>query len=401
MADSRTGKDTTILAPAVPTLRFNYPFWTRLCFCRFKQTYNIYMKLLKILAFPFALLYGLLTTIRNKLFDWSILKERKYNIPIIGVGNLSTGGTGKTPHVEYLIKILKSGFKVAALSRGYKRETKGFQIAKPFSQVKDVGDEPLQISLKHPDAVVAVCKKRREGIKKIINKFPNNQAIILDDVFQHRYVKPGLNILLTDYHRIFTENYILPTGNLREFRWNAKRADAIVVTKTPGVFSPLDRKLILKDLSKYKVDNVFFSYIKYGDWEPFSDAAKKEREQKAKTIFLITGIANPVPLEEHLKRSCLDLKTFRFPDHYQFKEVDIRKIVQKYQETFSGSKTIVTTEKDMMRLRGKNFRKLLKNIPVYYIPIEVDFHNDDKENFNQMVKNFVQTFYEENKPTGR
>lgn len=350
------------------------------------------MKILRILLFPIAMLYGLVTALRNKLFDWGILSERTFDHPLIGIGNLSTGGTGKTPHIEYLIGLLKTKYRVATLSRGYKRKSKGFQLAKPFSKVRDVGDEPLQIYLKHPDANIAVCNSRREGIQKIIKSIPGNQVILLDDVYQHRYIKPGLNILLTDYHKIFTDNFMLPTGNLREFRSNAQRADAIVVTKTPSVFSPLDRKIILKDLEKYNIKNVFFSYIKYGEWKPITPTAEKNNMQEAKTIFMFTGIANPVPLEEHLKRSCLDLKTFRFSDHYQFKESDIRSIIHKYRETFSGTKAILTTEKDSMRLRDPAIKKLIKSLPVYYLPIEVDFHEKDKEKFDQMVWDYMATF---------
>ncbi len=351
------------------------------------------MNFFRILLFPLSLLYGSIIWLRNKFFDWGVIPSRSFDHPLIGIGNLSTGGTGKTPHIEYLIQLLKPFFRVATLSRGYKRKTRGFKYAGPKSRVRDIGDEPLQMWLKHPDTYVAVCENRKKGVKKILNANPDNEVILLDDVFQHRYVKPGLNILLTDYHRIFTRNYVLPTGNLREFRHGVKRADALVVTKTPGVFSPLDRKLILDELSPYKIKNIFFSYIKYGKWIPVNKKAKEARMREAKTIFLLTGIANPVPLGEHLKRLCTDLKIFRFSDHHQFTSKDLEKISNKFNETFSGSKAIITTEKDSMRLRNPELIKILEDIPVYYVPIEVDFHQSDKKAFNKMVMDYMKRQY--------
>ncbi len=351
------------------------------------------MNFLRIILFPLALLYGLITLLRNKFFDWGILPSNSYPHPIIGIGNLSTGGTGKTPHIEYLISLLKQKYSVATISRGYKRKTRGYLEVNARSTVKQVGDEPLQMCLKHPDILVTVSESRNKAIKRIKDQHPKNQVILLDDSFQHRYVKPGLNILLTDYHKIFTKNYVLPTGNLREFRMGAKRSDILIVTKTPSVFSPLDRKLILKDLEKYGIKNIFFSYIKYGKWMPVTNFARTEKLQKAKTIFLITGIANPIPLGEYLKRLCTDLKVFQFADHHQFTEKELSEFVNKYHETYSGSKAIVTTEKDSMRLRSPGLSRILTNLPVYYVPIEVEFHQEDKKHFDNLVVDYVEKHY--------
>ncbi len=351
------------------------------------------MNVIRIILFPVSLLYGCITHLRNKFFDWGILPSKSFDHPVIGVGNLSTGGTGKTPHIEYLIGLLKGRFKVATLSRGYKRKTRGYQVANAQSTVTQIGDEPLQIFLKHPGIHVAVCASRRKGIKRIIREKPSNQVILLDDAFQHRYVKPGLNILLTDYHKIFTHNYMLPTGNLREFRQGAQRADALIVTKTPSVFSPLDKKLILTELEKYKIKDIFFSYIKYGNWVPVTNYARTEKLQKAKTIFLITGIANPTPLAEHLKRLCSELKVFKFADHHQFTIKELDSFVNSFRETYSGNKVIITTEKDSMRLRKPELSNIIKNLPVYYVPIEVDFHEQDKVRFNKMVLDYMESFY--------
>ncbi len=351
------------------------------------------MNVIRILLFPFALLYGCIIHLRNKFFDWGILPSQSFDKPIIAIGNLSTGGTGKTPHVEYLAGLLKSRFKVAILSRGYKRKTRGYHVAGAQSTVSQVGDEPLQIYLKHPETHVAVCASRRKGIKHIIKEKPSNQVILLDDAFQHRYVKPGLNILLTDYHKIFTKNYMLPTGNLREFRSGAQRADALIVTKTPNVFSPLDKKIILEDLEKYNIKNIFFSYIKYGKWVPLTNYAKTEKLQKAKTIFLITGIANPTPLAEHLKRLSTELKVFKFADHHQFTVKELDTFVSSFRETYSGNKVIITTEKDSMRLRKPELANIIKNLPVYYVPIEVDFHEQDKARFNKLILDYMEEYY--------
>lgn len=350
------------------------------------------MNILRILLLPVSLIYGIITWLRNKLFDWGILPSRSYKHALIGVGNLSTGGTGKTPHIEYLIRLLKPQRNLATLSRGYKRKTRGFQIAGPASKASDIGDEPLQLYTRYPEITVAVCENRRTGIQKILDQKPENEAILLDDVFQHRYVKPGLNILLTDYHKIFTRNYPIPSGNLREFRSGVRRADALVITKTPCVFSPLDRKLILEEISKYGIKKVFFSFIKYGHWIPITPAAKEEKAKKAKTIFLVSGIANPTPLAEHLKRTCTELKIFSFADHYQFTASDLEKIKEKFFTTYSGSKVIITTEKDSMRLREPALQEVIKNIPVYYLPIEVEMHREDKTAFDSMVLDFVKRF---------
>jgi tetraacyldisaccharide 4'-kinase len=348
------------------------------------------MDAFRILLLPVSLLYGGVTWVRNKCFDWGILSSQVFDHPIISVGNLSMGGTGKTPHIEYLISLLKKKYQLAILSRGYMRKTKGYQVVGKKSDVSQAGDEPLQIFRKHPDTKVAVCEDRRTGIKMILKESPGNKVILLDDAFQHRYVKPGLNIMLTDYHKIFTKNFMLPTGNLREFKGGAKRADALIVTKTPTVFSPLDRKIILKDLNKYNIRNIYFSFIKYGDWIPFTEAARIQKCQKAKTIFLLTGIANPTPLAEHLKRLCIDLKIFKFSDHHQFSEKEILNVIATYTETFGKNKVIITTEKDSMRLDNPLLKPLLNNLPLYYVPIEIDFHEDDKEKFDKLVFNYIE-----------
>lgn len=343
------------------------------------------MAILRIFLYPFSLLYGLGVYCRNKMFDWGILKSVCFDVPVIGVGNLSTGGTGKTPQVEYLIELLSKDYKIAVLSRGYKRKTKGFVIAQPGKDAKAVGDEPLQIHKNYPDILVAVCEKRVEGINKLLELHPEIELIILDDSFQHRYVKPRLNILLTDYYKLFNYNFLLPCGNLREPKSQAKRADILVVTKTPAIFSPLDRKIILKRVSRYKTKNIFFSYINYKKWEPLTEAAEKFAKGKSKTIFLLTGIANPSALEEKLKTQCEELICYNYRDHHSFQPAELQKLKDRFKNTLSASKVVITTQKDAMRLQKPELMEVLNDIPVYILPIQTEFHKEDKKAFDDYV----------------
>jgi tetraacyldisaccharide 4'-kinase len=347
------------------------------------------MGILRIILYPFSLLYGLGILIRNKFFDWGILKSTSFSIPVIGVGNLSTGGTGKTPHVEYLIELLQSDYKIAVLSRGYKRKTKGFYIVNDKSTVLEVGDEPLQMSKNYPEIIVAVDEKRVHGIESLQKTHPDVDLIILDDSFQHRYVTPKLNILLTDYYKMFHNNYLLPSGNLREPRSQAKRADALIISKTPEVFSPLDRKLIMKRVSSYKAKNIFFSYIQYKEWNPITEPARKLTKCKVKTIFLLTGIANPSALEEYLKRKCDELICFHYSDHYNFKASNLEKLKEKFNNTFSKSKIIITTQKDAMRLQKAELVEVIKDLPIFTIPMNINFHEKDKKAFDEFVKKSI------------
>ncbi len=348
------------------------------------------MGILRLLLFPFCLVYGFITWVRNKLFDWGILPSKSFNIPIIGLGNLSTGGTGKTPHVEYLVQLLKDQYRIAVLSRGYKRKTRGYLEAAKNATARDIGDEPLQIARKFPDALVVVCENRRKGIKRILKEHPEINLIILDDAFQNRYVKPGLNLLLTGYYKPFFRNFIMPCGNLREFKRGAMRADALVVTKTPNVFSPLDRRFFLGNLKPYyDKPNIFFSYLAYKDWLPLYKETPENTETSIKTIFLFTGIANTIALGEHLKRNSEELVVNKFPDHYQFKSSDLIRLRRQYNNKFSRSKIIIVTEKDAMRLQHPKLKEILKELPVYYIPVEVVFHDEDRENFEKLVFEFL------------
>jgi tetraacyldisaccharide 4'-kinase len=346
----------------------------------------------RVILFPFSLIYGLVVQIRNKLFDWNILPSREFPVPVISLGNLSTGGTGKTPHVEYLIRLLRNKKKIAVLSRGYKRKSRGFVLANEHSSVRDIGDEALQIKKKFPEVLVAVHEKRRVGITRIIDEHPDTELIILDDAFQHRYVRPGLNILLTEYYNPFFRNFLLPCGNLREPKSGIKRADVVVVTKTPQVFSPLDRRFFLQKLNQFKTREVFFSSLQYSSLVPLMDPSANKKSLQVKTIFLLTGIANPEALEEYLKNQCQELLVYKFPDHYQFKTDDLNRLIYDYKANISRSKAIITTEKDATRLNMPGLKDVLSGIPIYYIPVKVWFHEPDKKHFEEIILSYIKQF---------
>lgn len=328
--------------------------------------------------------------IRNKFFDKNILKSKSFKIPIISVGNLTMGGTGKSPHVEYLIRMLGKDFKVITLSRGYKRKTKGFILADENTTATDIGDEPFQFKSKFENIEVAVDEKRVRGIEKIMELKPDTDVVLLDDAFQHRYVKPGLSILLTDFHNLYNQDYIVPSGSLREFRSGASRADIIVVTKCAKVLSPLTRSRINDELKPQPHQKLYFSYIEHGSFTAIPGLKfVPDKRKKYSTILLVAGIANSYPLEFYLKNLCIDLEILKFPDHYQYTKKDITRIVEAYDRILSQKKVIVTTEKDAMRLMHPEFIKLLKHFPVCYVPIEMKFHKEDKIKFDNQIISYV------------
>ncbi len=347
------------------------------------------MNILRILLFPIACIYGMIVSIRNLLFSLRILPSKKFHIPVIGIGNLSVGGSGKTPHTEYIARLLYENFWVAIISRGYGRKTSGFIIADKNSTADQIGDEPLQFYQKMPELTIAVDEKRTRGITKLLETNPYTEVVILDDCFQHRYVKPGLSIVLSEYGNLFTSDFMLPTGRLREPRQGINRADILVVTKTPEIFNPIERRLIMKQLAKYRIKKVFFSFIRYGKLEPIREITDCSTPERLKSVILFTGIANSVPLEEYLKRLSQNLIVIPFKDHHFFTENDMIKVKHEFESHFSGNKIIITTEKDYMRLKDKTELEVLKGLPVFYIPIEIDFHEKDKQRFDEIVLDYV------------
>ena len=332
------------------------------------------MKLIRKITFPFVPIYYAVTSLRNKLYDLGIKKSMSYDFPIICVGNLSVGGTGKTPMVEYLIRLLKNNYRVATLSRGYKRKTKGFYLADETSTVNTLGDEPFQFFDKFKnDIIVAVDANRNNGIDNLRKLANPPEVILLDDAFQHRKVKAGFNILLTTYSNLYADDGVLPTGNLREPKNGAKRADIIVVTKCPKSIRESEKTKIIKKLNIENDQHVFFSFIEYVE-----EVISFERHINLidlKDFTLVTGIANANTLVEFLKGKKLNFNHLNFGDHHDFTETQIKDL-----ETNS---LIVTTEKDFMRL--KHFKSLESKL--YYLPIVIGL--DDEPKFNKLIKDFV------------
>lgn len=348
------------------------------------------MEFLRLFLLPFALLYGLATRLRNLLFDLKILPSTSYKFPLISVGNLSTGGTGKTPHVEYLINLLSDTYNISTLSRGYGRKTKGFILATPNDHAGTIGDEPAQFYKKFPKLVVAADEKRRHGIAKLLTLRPETDIIILDDAFQHRYVKPGMSILLTDYHKLYSQDYLLPFGTLRESRSGGRRANIIVVTKTPNVLSPYERMSIIEGVKPSPFQTVVFSFVKYGALHSLWSTGKTiDAGCHFGVILLVAGIANPYPLEYELKSMCNELTTIRFRDHHKYTSSDFELIKRNYSDIYTRNKLLVTTEKDAMRMLDPAIREQASQLPFYFIPMEVEFHDRDKQLFDEIIINYV------------
>jgi tetraacyldisaccharide 4'-kinase len=345
--------------------------------------------------YPFSIIYRLITDIRNLLFEIGILHSEEFSIPVICVGNITVGGTGKTPQTEYLIDLLRKEFKVALLSRGYKRKSSGFRIATVSSKVIEIGDEPLQVLRKFPEITVAVDVDRRNGIKTILEQHPETDLIILDDGFQHRYVKPGLSILLTDYNRLITKDHLIPYGNLRESRNNRKRASIILVSKTPEETPESEMAEIKKELSPNEGQSLFFTSISYGNLVPLFETSLSKSysipEIKFKNfgVVLITGIAIPDPLLHFLEKYFKEIVHLNFPDHHYFSEYDIEKIKTTWTGLRSQEKIIITTEKDAVRLREfTNIEDSFKRA-FYCMQAGVIFLSDEKYEFDNLISNYV------------
>ena len=338
------------------------------------------MKIFRKILFPFSLIYDLVTRIRNYFYDKNILMATEFNVSTIVVGNLSVGGTGKTPQIEYLIRLLSSEYKVAVLSRGYKREEKGFLLVNENSSAKLIGDEPFQYFKKFKKIQVAVDTNRVNGINNLLELDVKPEVILLDDAFQHRKVKGGLNILLTSYDNLYIDDLILPAGNLRESKTGAKRADMIIVTKCPVKLSKNSRDNIIHKIKPRKNQEVYFSTIEY-DAELKGSSAIKISDLTNYEILLVTGIANSTPLIAHLEALKLNFKHLEYPDHHKFSKQELIKIKLLFDEMKSNKKIILTTEKDYVRIFD-DFEKL------YYIGIKTAFLKDEIT-FNNRIKKYV------------
>jgi tetraacyldisaccharide 4'-kinase len=349
----------------------------------------VFLKSFRVLLLPFALLYGLVVIIRNKMFDKGYLKSATFNFPLICVGNLAVGGTGKSPMVEYIVGLLHKEFKVATLSRGYKRKTKGYVLANERTTANEIGDEPMQFHVKFPDVAVAVGEERLDAVPQLLHDKPDLQAIILDDAFQHRAVKAGFNIVLTEYSNLFSYDVFLPTGDLRDARSSYKRADIIVVTKCPPDLSHENKRKLIRDVVPMPHQKVFFTCIEYGT--PYHITSKQQREITNKDeILLVCGIANPQPLKEYIFDHAETYYQQDYSDHHIFTIDDLKEIKRKYERIDAESKFILTTEKDSMRFF--KFNAEIADLPLYVLPIRHKFLFDEGRQFDQMLISYIRNF---------
>jgi tetraacyldisaccharide 4'-kinase len=344
----------------------------------------------RYILYPFSVLYGSIIGVRNKLFDKNILRSASFNFPLICVGNLALGGTGKTPMAEYLIRLLRQKYKVATLSRGYKRKTKGFAIADDTTTAIEIGDEPMQLHKKFPGITVAVAEERVVGIPQLLHSKPETQVIILDDAFQHREVRAGLNILLTDYRNLYTRDIILPAGDLRDVKSSSARAHIIVVTKCKSNLNEEEKQEIIEELKPLDSQEVFFTEVEYG--VPYHLFTKEEKFlQPGSVILLICGIANPEPLKNIVATYGSNYETLVFKDHHIFNMDDLNNIKKQFSKIDSPNKMMLTTEKDGVRLA--KFESELKQMPVYILPMRHKFLFGGEMRFEKRVVEFVDGYY--------
>ena len=351
---------------------------------------SFFLKSFRVLLLPFALLYGLIIMVRNWLYDKQYIQSSDFNFPLICVGNIAVGGTGKSPMVEYLLKLLTDDFRVATLSRGYKRKTKGYILAEKGTSALDIGDEPMQFYLKYPNVSVAVGEERIVAIPQMLHDNPDLQAIILDDAFQHREVKAGFNIVLTEFSNLYYHDFFLPTGDLRDEWRSARRANIIVVTKCPPDLSEEKKQKIIRNLKLVPGQKVFFTKIEYG--VPYHIIAPdRERYLNANMeVMLVCGIANPKPLKEYLINNVSTYYQKDYNDHHIFSIDDLNEVIAMFREMQSEDKIILTTEKDAVRLT--KFREELKELPFYVLPIRHKFLFEEGEQFNNAVISFIRNF---------
>ena len=343
---------------------------------------------LRLLLFPFSLVYGLVVITRNKFYDWGIFKYKEFDLPVICVGNLVVGGSGKTPVTEYLVNLLGT-YKIAILSRGYGRNTKGFLLADQHASAQSIGDEPLQYYNKFPQVTVAVCEDRIKGIELLK---ATHDLIILDDAYQHRSVKAGFNILLFEYTKLLRPQFLLPAGNLREPFKGYRRAQTVLVTKVPEhVQQPEKIKIEQQFTEAWKPA---FSGLEYQDLVAVFGSEKRSLTAflPGTVVFLLSGIANPVPLLAYVKKHSSNVVHHDYPDHHQFTATEITKLLKAFEQEKTQEKIIITTEKDAQRLSAMGIKELLLNLPLYYLPIKINILEEDKLIFDQNIIKYVSSY---------
>ena len=340
---------------------------------------------------PLSWIYGIGVKLRNMLFETGVLKSRSFDIPVISVGNITVGGTGKTPHVEYLVNLLKDTFRVAVLSRGYKRKSKGFLKATAQTAVQEIGDEPYQMKRKFPKVTIAVDKDRCHGIDRLTEEDMSLDVVLLDDAFQHRYVKPGINILLVDYHRLIIYDTLMPAGRLREPLTGKNRADIVIVTKCPKELKPMEYRVITKAMNLYPYQSLFFTTLDYGDLRPLYRETKSHASLSQFTnhnVLLITGIGSPKQLEHDLSPLISNLTPLSFSDHHQFRKKDIELINETFDK-MPAPKCIITTEKDATRLENTEGMSGDVKANMYVLPVRITFMQEQEDVFNNKIIGYV------------
>ncbi len=350
---------------------------------------NLFLRSFRILLLPFSLLYWLAIAIRNWLYNKKIIRSTSFGLPIICVGNLAVGGTGKSPMVEYLVRLLKDQYKVATLSRGYKRRTKGYALAHDESTALEIGDEPMQFHVKFPDISVAVGEQRLEAIPQLLHDRPGTQAIILDDAFQHRAITAGLNVLLTDYSNLFTRDFYLPTGDLRDLKSEYKRAEVIVVTKCKPDLTIHEKEKITREIGLQNGQLIFFAAIEYGQPYHILNHTRFPLTENTE-VLLVSGIANPRPLKNLLEKYSKTYYMIQYADHRIFTIDDLQDVKKRFKAIEAVNKIILTTEKDAVRL--VKFNAEITDWPLYVIPVRHHFLYEEGDRFNQLVINFIRNF---------
>ena len=340
---------------------------------------------MRLLLYPFSVIYNTVSTIRNWLFDFNIFSSISYPIPIICIGNLSIGGSGKTPHTNYIIDLLKKEYSIAVLSRGYGRVAKGFKYVQNTDSAKYVGDEPLLYKQKHPNIIVAIEKDRNKGVQKIMNDFPEIDVILLDDGLQHRWINPGLKIVITPYQKPYFNDYLFPFGSLRENKSGANRSDIIIVSKCPENMNPTAKKGMKSELHLFASQSAFFSSIKYSDLRCMT-SSELLIDFKDYSITLVTGISDPSLIIGYFKNKEQEVRHQNFADHHKYTLSDIQKILNEYNKDKSIKKLILTTEKDAVKLM--EFENHFGDVNIYILPINIAF--EKQEEFEKQILNYVE-----------
>ena len=340
------------------------------------------IKFFRWILLPFSLIYQCIIIVRNLLYDYQLLKSKSYRTPTIVIGNLAIGGTGKSPMTEYLLTLLKDQYRIATLSRGYGRKTKGFKFVETTSTAIEVGDEPLQFKNKFPDITVAVCEDRCAGMDVLQHE---HDVVILDDAYQHRKLKPGYSILLFDYQSLFKPLLTLPTGDFRDDIRASKRADIIVITKCPETISETDKMHIEQRIRPYNSCPIFYSHIVYSTPKDLNGFTQ-DIELQNKEIVLFCGIANPTPLVKYLESKNNRVQLIQFPDHHNYTQADFQHVLDKYHSLSATEKLIITTEKDKQRIDSASF----ESVPFYYIPIQIEFADQQQHTLNHFILNYIQ-----------